>query len=239
MRGWSATSMTPAPARSPTGDVGVEVVGAHQQHVVGPERRRPASPGRAAARSPCGTPGGSACRAPRSCPRAIPSAARTAATCSRRRGRQHVVARVAGLEALVRPRVDPLPLLGGERVLRDAEVPPRHPLDQPVEVHPLAAVLGVDQVQAHRLQRRAVVGLQVHLPGALHDVVGEVHVVDEVRRAGQCAVVVAAAHDDGRHPGGHRVLLVRVDDPDAAQPRRELAGLLVDRPRVAGVGGAQ
>ena len=154
----------------------------------------------------------------------------------RRRG-QHVVARVADLEVLVLDGVDLRPDLGGERVGGDAEVPPRAAAQQRVEVH-LGRGHGVRaQVHPHRLQRRPVVGHHVDGARALDVLVGEVDVVDEVLGPRHDVEVLRRVRRDDLDALGHLVVVLGLDDPDAADLRRELARLLVDRPRVAGVGG--
>ena len=72
-------------------------------------------------------------------------------------------------------------------------------------------------------------------PLALDEVVGEVDVVDEDAGAGDDVEVLARARDDVLDTFGQHAHRVGPDDPHAAHAGDELAGLLVDRARVARV----
>ena len=131
----------------------------------------------------------------------MPSSARIFRDLLRGGQRQPVVARIADLQRGVRGRVCPLPHLGGEAVRGDAVVPAVHPAQQLREVHAHRADRVPLLVQAHHLDRRAVMGLHVHRAGPLADEVREVDVVDQPAGPGQRPVVGRGAGDDVLHAG--------------------------------------
>ena len=144
------------------------------------------------------------------------------------------------LQRLVAAGVGALPHLGGVPVGGEVVVPAVHAGQQLGEA---ACRRGADRVvalvDAHRLQRGAVLGLEVHLAGPLDHVVREVGVVDEVLGAGHAPPSTPAADHDVLDARRARVHRLRLDqDPDAADVRGELPGLGVDRGRVAGVAAA-
>ncbi len=115
-----------------------------------------------------------------------------------------------------------------------AVVPPVGPLQELAEAHVLGGGGEPLLVDAHLLQRRAVVGLEVDLAGALDDLVGEVDVVHQVLGAGHDLPVAGGPDDDVVDPVGDGVLGALPHHPDAVEPGRQLLGLVVDRGGVAG-----
>ncbi len=152
------------------------------------------------------------------------------------RGRPEVdvVARVAGVDRLEGAGVDALPDLGRVLVGGEAVVPAVHPFEHLAEAHALRGGGEPLLVDAHLLQRRAVVGLQMDLPRPLDDLVGEVGVVDEVLRPGDDLPVAGRTLDHVVDPRGHVLLLARAHDPHAVDVRGEFLRLLEDRGGVAG-----
>src|SRR5919201_1226706 len=78
-------------------------------------------------------------------------------------------------------------------------------------------------------------GLDMDGALALDELVRKVDVVHEVLRPGNGAVVVTGSGDYVFDVLGHRPGVLAADDPDAADRRRDLAELFVDRPGIAGV----
>ncbi|CAM3605728.1 hypothetical protein STAL104432_26150 [Streptomyces albus] len=148
---------------------------------------------------------------------------------------EDVGARIPELQRRVRRRVGALPHEGRVRVGGEAVVPAVGVPQQPAEVHPGRGGRIRRQIQAHVLERGAVVRLEKDLAGAFDVPVVEVDVADEEAGAGQRRPVGGRAGPQVPHPGRHGVRVPRLAHPRGAHMRRQLPDLRLDRGRIAGV----
>ena len=163
----------------------------------------------------------------------MPSSFRARATSCGRGVDQLVATWVARLDRLEVTGEGLLPYQGGEAVRRQVVVPTVAALEQLPEHHALGCRRMLHEVEPHVLQGRAVLGLDVNLPGALDNVVREVDVIDEVLCGGHHLPVARGAGDNVLDAKGHVLALIRTHDPDAAHARRKPAHRLINRHRVA------
>ncbi len=156
----------------------------------------------------------------------------------RSRRLEDVVARVAVLQRGVTAGVDALPgqcgvAVGGQDVVPLVDAPEQFP-----EVHVPGGRRVFLQVEAHVLERGAVLGLDEDLTGALLQPAVEVDVVDQVLGTGQRRPVGGRARAQPERARRERLLVLGAGDPRRAHLRGVLAERGLQRARVAAVAAA-
>ncbi len=146
---------------------------------------------------------------------------------------QDVVAGVAVVERPEARGVGTLPGLGGVGVGGEAVVPAVDAGEEGLEVQAAGGGGVGPLVDAHGLERGAVVGLEVDGAGAFDDPAGEVDVADEVLGAGEGVPGAGGAEDGMVGAGRQQRDAVRSDEPQPADVRGEFGQFGGDGGRVA------